>query len=356
MRFTLKRYFAVIPAIAIAAFFTAGRGHAQGGFTVKVVGFKAEARDLSETISLVGTLQANEVVEIKSEISGTIEGVYFTEGDAVKQGDLLIEIDKKKIQAGYVQAEADLKLAQTTVDRYKALIESKAVSQQEYDQATAAFESAKASLDLVNEQLKDAAITAPFDGVMGQRLVSVGQFISQGASLSYLVSQNPIKAEFHVPERFLGEVEKGQKISMKVAAYKEEVFSGELYFIDPQIDALTRTALLKAYVPNDDGRLRSGMFANLDLIVNVKTGAIVIPETALITKGDTVLVYKVKDDQTVEQQAVTPGVRKEGVVEITSGLAPGDVVVTEGHQKLGPGATVEVRFEDLTEKKVYEII
>ena len=319
---------------------------AAGGFTVNVVAFKAQEQDLSQKISLVGSLEANEAVEIKSEIDGTIDAISFNEGENVKKGDLLFQIDQRKLQAEYDQALANLNLAQTTSDRYEALVKSQAVSQQEYDQAAAALQSNKATLELVKERLNDATIIAPFDGVMGQRFVSEGQFISKGVLLSSLISQNPMKAEFRVPERYLSEVAIGQKIDLRVAAYADEDFSGDVYFIDPEIDEITRTALMKAYVPNPQGKLRRGMFANLELIVKIKPNALVIPETSLIVYGDNFSVYTVKQDNTVELKSIKVGMRLKGIVEVTEGLAKDEIVVTEGYQKLGPGSAVNVRFQD----------
>lgn len=329
---------------------------AAGGFAVNVVAFKVEEKDLSQKISMVGSLGADEFVEIKSEISGAIREINFEEGQPVQKGDVLFRIDQRKLQAAYDEALANLKLAKATADRYETLVKTQAVSRQEYDQTVAGLEVNRAAVALSKEQLEDATIIAPFAGVMGKRLVSPGQVISSGTVLTYLVSQDPMKAEFHVPERYLGEISVGQKIELKVAAYRDEIFKGEVYFIDPQIDETTRTALIKAKVPNPQGKLRQGMFANLELIVSVNPKAIVVPETSLIVKGDEVFVYVIKEDNTVDWRKVDIGRRMEGVAEVVSGLSAGEVVVTEGYQKIGPGSTVNPEFESLEKKKPYEII
>lgn len=313
---------------------------------VSVVGFKAVQKPVQNKISLVGTLEANEMVEIKSEIDGTVEEVKFEEGQKVHKGDRLFLIDQKKLMASLDQTEANLKLAESTVERYKTLTESGAISRQEYDQAAANFEITQASVNLSREQLRDATIVAPFDGTMGARTVSAGQVIPKGAGLSFIVNQDPMKANFHVPERYLSQVKIGQNVEMRVAAYPDEIFNGEVFFIDPKIDDLSRTALLKAKVPNADEKLRHGMFANLQLIVNVKNDAIVIPESALIVKGDQISVYTVNEDTTVAIKPVHIGIRMAGFVEATEGVKENDVVVVEGYQKLFPGARTKVRFEE----------
>lgn len=324
--------------------------------TVNVVGFKSQPTDLSDKISVIGSLESNESVEIRSEIGGTVERINFEEGQRVKAGDLLFQIDREKLQASFEQASANLKLAETTASRYKNLVQTKAVSQQEYDQTVATLESNRATVALAKEQLADATIVAPFDGVMGERLISVGQFVAQGTPLGSLYNKDPMKVTFHVPERHIGEIREGQAIEMKVAAFPANVYKGNVYFISPRVDQTTRTVLVKARVPNPEGQLRAGMFANLELILQVKAKAILIPETALIIKGDTVSVYTVGEDDVVALKPVRVGLRREGMVEIVSGLEPEEVVVTEGYQKIGPGSKVNVRFEDPDAKKFYEII
>lgn len=318
-----------------------------GMMAVNVVSYVSQKQDISDRISMVGTLNANESVEIKSEMDGVVEEINFKEGESVQKGRVLFKIDEKKLKASLAQSQANLKLAEATTERYKALIESKAVSRQEYDEAIATLETNSATVDLMNEDLSDATITAPFDGTMGERTVSVGQFVAKGTLLSYLVNQDPMKAEFHVPERHLSRIKTGQEIEIMVAAYPDERFSGEVYFIDPKIDELTRTALIKAYVPNKEGKLREGMFANLSLIVDVRQGALVIPETALIVSGDSVSVFVIDEQKIVHVKTVKTGIRFNGFVEIISGLNNGDIVVTEGYQKIQEGSLVNPRVEEV---------
>ena len=285
-------------------------------------------------------MAANESVEIKSEIDGAVEEINFEEGHKVKKGQLLMSVDKSKLEAALAQSEANLKMAETTSKRYETLIETRAISTQEFDQAQADLAGNRATVDLMKAQLNDATVEAPFDGVMGARMVSLGQFIVKGTSISFLINDNPMKAEFRVSERYLSRIKEKQTIELAIAAYPNEKFKGEVYFIDPQIDELTRTALIKARVPNPDGKLRRGMFANLELIVNVREKAIVIPETALIPKGDVVTVFIIDSEGKAQPRPVKIGLRQGGIVEVTSGLAAGEKVITEGFQKVGPGSKV----------------
>jgi len=336
-----------VTAVAAVIVFAAGCGDGKkgghgrmGGFPVNVVVVEAKAQAVQEKISLVGTMAANESVEIKSEIDGAVEEINFEEGQKVKKGQLLISVDKSKLEATLAQAEANMKMAETTNTRYESLIETRAISKQEFDQAQSSVAANRAAVDLNKAQLKEATITAPFDGVMGDRRVSLGQFVTKGTILTFLINDDPMKAEFYIPERYLSRVKEGQTIELTIAAYPNEKFKGEVYFIDPQIDELTRTALIKARVPNADGKLRRGMFANLELIVNVRENAIMIPDMALIAQGEQVSVFAIDAESQAQPKVVKVGLRQAGMAEILSGLQAGDKVIIEGFQKIGPGSKV----------------
>jgi membrane fusion protein, multidrug efflux system len=264
----------------------------------------------------------------------------------VSAGQMLFMIDSGKLNASVAQAEANSNLAQITFDRLSSLITAGAISQQEYDQAKSDLEAKKAELDLMKAELKETVITAAFKGVMGERKVSIGQFVNMGTSLSYLISHDPMKAEFHVPERFLGQLKEKQTISVSVAAYPKEEFAGEVYFIDPRVDEQTRTALVKAKLPNPDGKLRTGMFANLNLIVSIRPQALVVPEIALIPRGEEVFVFAIDSESKAQMKPVKVGVRYGGKSEILEGLTAGEQVITEGYQKIGPGSVVNPKAPD----------
>lgn len=320
-----------------------------GGMVVPVVGVRVQAHELKDRIALVGTLIANEAVDIKSEIEGLIDEIRFEEGQQVKAGDVLATIDRHKLNAELAQAEANLRLAESTKQRYAMLAATRAVSKQEIDQAAMSDETARAVLERVEAQLKDATVVAPFEGVLGERLVSVGQYVSRGQMLTTLIDGDPMKAEFHVPERYLTQMSEGQRIEISVSAYPGKQFLGEVYFIAPEVNESTRTVLVKAKLPNPDGELRRGMFANLQLVLQVRERAITVPESALMMQGDSVFVYTVDESGVVAMRPVQVGVRLAGEVEILSGIAPDETVVVEGIQKIGPGATVTVRYGEFAD-------
>ncbi|MBI5024137.1 MAG: efflux RND transporter periplasmic adaptor subunit [Candidatus Omnitrophica bacterium] len=205
------------------------------------------------------------------------------------------------------------------------------------------MEAKQAEQELIKARLKETVITAAFGGVMGERKVSLGQFVNQGTTLTYLINQDPLKAEFRVPERFLSQLKDGQSIEVTVAACPDEEFKGDVYFIDPQVEEQTRTALVKAKLPNPEGKLRRGMFANLNLIVSVRSRALVVPEAALIAKGEEVFVFTIDQDNKARMKKVGVGVRLAGKAEIVEGLSEGENVIVEGYQKIGPGSPVKVK-------------
>ncbi|MBI4341903.1 MAG: efflux RND transporter periplasmic adaptor subunit [Candidatus Omnitrophica bacterium] len=323
-----------------------GQGGGWGDMVVQVVGFTAARQPIEETVSLVGTLYANEAVEIMSELDGTVDEIAFEEGQPVTKGQVLVLIDQQKLRASLAEVEARLQLADSTMQRYTALAESNAVSKQEIEKARAEYEAARASLALMHAQLEDATITAPFDGVVSSRQVSVGQLIMRGTRITSVVDPDPMKAEFHIPERYVGQVRPDQLVQLTVAAYPDVPFSGKVYFVDPRVDEATRTVLVKALVPNADGKLHTGMFANLKLVMQARKDALVIPEVALMVQGERTSVFVVGAEDKVEPRPVTTGVRLAGMVEVLDGVRAGETVIVEGLQKLGPGAKVSVRFED----------
>ena len=324
----------------------AGGHKGMGGFATPVVGAKVSAQELLEKVSVVGSLAANEMVEVRAQIESKVTEIHFEEGQKVSKGDVLLVLDRQKLEAMLAESKANLEMTQSTFTRMQALVDGGAVSKQEFDQAQSDLASKKAQVDLITAQLSDTVITASFDGVIGSREISLGQVISKDKILTVLINENPMKVDFHVPERYASRVKVDQEVLLNVAAYPQEVFKGQVYFVDPQVDPLTRTFLVKAKVENPDTKLRRGMFAKLDLVVNQKSDALMIPEIALIPKGEEVFVFIVDQENKAQMSPVKIGIRQAGTVEVLSGLKAGDVVVTEGFQKIGPGSPVAVSFPD----------
>jgi membrane fusion protein, multidrug efflux system len=314
---------------------------------VRVVAIQAEERPVAETLSLVGTLAANEMVEILSETDGVVEAIRFEEGQPVEQGHLLVQLDDSKLAAALAEAEANFRLSQATYQRTQQLHRDQLISQQDFDQAAAMFDFNRAALELRQRQLKDTRILAPFSGIVGSRNISPGQVISKNSTLTWLVDLDPIKVEFHVPERYLGRTRVGQTIDFPVPAFPNLAFTGQIYFISPYVEASTRTAVVKATIPNPDHHLLPGMLATLELTLRVNENAVVIPEAALAqilddSHASLYIVSSAHNPLTAQPRKVQLGVRLPGTVEILSGLQAGELVVVEGIQKIGPGSHIEL--------------
>ena len=339
---------AMVTAVAALLLLTgckpkAGAGGPPGGFPpVQVVAVEARSQPVTESLSLVGSITPNEMVEIQAETEGIIQEVLFAEGQRVEKGQLLIRLDDTKLAASVGEAGSNFKLSQANFERAKQLLRDTLISKQEYDQAAATFDLNQATLGLKQRQLKDARINASFAGISGARKVSPGQVISKGTVLTALVDLDPVKVEVNVPERYLQRLKIGQPLEFSVAAFPGEKFRGEVYFISPQINENLRTALVKARIPNPDAKLRGGMFASMELTLQVRDAAIVIPEPALMSNGDNFSVFVVDKDGKAQIRPVQVGLRLAGRAEVVKGLSAGEKVIVEGVQKLGPGSTVKL--------------
>mgnify|MGYP003335934530 FL=1 len=295
-----------------------------------------ESGPLKETLAAVGSLDAEESVDIKPEVDGEVTSIRLTEGETVKKGDVLLQIDESKQAAVVAEAEADYKLAQETIHRADMLLADGTISKQEHDQTHATFARSEASLKLAKKRLTEYTLTAPFDGILGRRTVSVGQYVTPQTVLVSIYDLDRMKLNFSVPERYSARVTPGQTLQLKVAAYGEETFSGEIYLVEPRVDPGTRTVQVRAFVPNSDHRLKPGMFANLSVAVGTKAQALTIPEECLFPNGSGFAVYR-SANGVAELVPVETGLRVPGKVEILRGLQPGDLVARSGNLRLSPG-------------------
>jgi membrane fusion protein (multidrug efflux system) len=341
-----KRYLVIVVAIiilAVAGYYLwnmkKGAGGPQQGGGLPVVTYKVEPKPLSEDIFAVGTLQANESITVKTEISGKIERIEFTEGQLVQKGDLLLEIDSREYEQELERTKAVYELAESTFNRRNDLSKIGAASKQDRDEARSALTESKAAYEKANINYEKTKIQAPFDGIIGLRSVSVGDYLNAGANITGMVSINPVKVEFSVPEKHFSVLREGLPLFLTVDAWPNKEFLGEIYAINPQIDPDSRNITAKALVPNEEKLLRPGMFGYVTIHVSIKDNALMIPEEGIIPNGDKFSVMKVVEGK-VQPAEVKIGTRKSGMVEITEGVAEGDLVITAGHMKVQPGMPV----------------
>lgn len=308
--------------------------------TVEVVAVKLGP--ISTRVSALGTLQASQSVIVQPEIAGKITKVGFREGDRVKAGTVLIELDRSILSAEAEQAKTTLELAEANFNRAEALAKQGTGTLRSRDESVAAFHNARASVELARARLQKASIIAPFDGVIGLSDVTVGRFLSPGDRIVNLEAIDPLKVDFRVPELFLGALRVGQPVAITVDAFPDRQFNGEVYAIDPLVDVEGRAVRLRARVSNADGVLRPGLFARVQLTVDQRASAMLVPEAAMVPQGQERFVYRVAEGK-VKFTKVTIGERNAGLVEIKDGLSPGDQIVTAGQLKLFDGARVDIR-------------
>jgi membrane fusion protein (multidrug efflux system) len=301
---------------------------------------KADKQTVKETVDIIGSIMARDQVTILSELDSTIKEVAITEGDRVKKGQKLFLLDSVKTAAMLSEAEAAHKLADLSHKRNKGLLENNTISQQAYDEAEAALKSKKARLDLAKDDHSKATITAPFEGMLGERAVSIGQFVTRGQLLLSMVRTDPLDIVGDVPERYLASLKHCKTVEFKSDAYPERTFEAMVEYVSPTIDASSRTIRIKASFSNKDRLLMPGMFGNMSLILEERADSLIIPEACIQMQGANMIVVRVNKEGISEFVPVTTGQRSKGSVEIISGLNEGDLVVVEGWQKIGPGSPV----------------
>lgn len=290
-------------------------------------------------VSAVGSLRSDESVVLRPEVAGRVQALHFQEGAMVKKGQVLVTLDDAIPRAELAQAQANLSLAQSQFQRSQALLKQNFISQQARDEAGSAFRAQQANLALAQARLDKMVIRAPFAGVVGLRAVSVGDYVNQGQDIAPLVAVNPLKVDFRVPEMYLSRIKAGQSLSVRMDALQGAERPGEVYAVSPVVEASGRSVLLRAVVKNDDGALRAGMFARVQLIFNQDV-ALVVPETALAPSGEAQYVFRVRDG-IAQRIQVDVGERRDGQIEILKGLVSGDKVVVSGLQRVIDGGPVE---------------
>lgn len=295
--------------------------------------------ELVRTVEAVGTLRANESVILRPELQGRVEKILFDEGQAVKAGQPMVQLDDDQYRAELAEAVANRDLSDANHRRTEELIKRKVASVTDRDKAYAELQANKARVALKQEALSKMVLNAPFDGIAGLREVSVGDVVTPGQALMHVVDIDPIKVDFRVPELYVESVAPGQQLAITLDAFPGERFSGEIYAIDPQIDARGHSILIRATVSNIEGRLRPGLFTRVELALQRFDDAITVPEEAIVPQGDKQLVYRIVDGKT-DIVPVKLGIRRATMVQVLQGLKPGDVVITAGQIKLRPGAAV----------------
>lgn len=315
----------------------AGASGAKGGGTRALLtdAWIVKTSRLDQSIEASGTLQSNEEVEVKPEINGRITHLYFKEGTTVKKGDLLVKLYDEDLKAQLQKLKLQQQLSKTTLERQENLLKINGISQQDVDVTRNQVSAYGADMDYTQTQIQKTELRAPFSGKLGLRNASEGAIISSATVITTLQQIDPLKMDFAVAEKYRNAIKNGDQVNFYVAGDNKE-YKGSIYAIDPKIDLTTRTVKLRAIVPNSNGVLFPGSFAKVKIVLKGMPDAMMIPSQAVIpgTRDKKVIVA---DKGKAKFVTVETGLRTESAVQITTGLQPGDTVITTGILQLKPG-------------------
>lgn len=319
---------------------TAGAARRSGNSGVEVEVLILRAHPLAETLQLTGTLRADESIDVQAETAGKITEIAFTEGRAVRRGDLLVKINDSELRAARQRAIARREIAELKARRLALLVNNGGVNQQESDTAQSEFAVQEAEVQLIQAQLDKTEIRAPFDSVIGLRFVSVGSLVTPSTRIASLQSVAQLKLDFSVPERHAVHLTPGATVEFSVSGGTQR-HVGKIYAIEPRVDEATRTVLVRALVDNAALTLRPGALAEVSLPLQPWPDALLVPAVAILTSGGGKAVFVVEDGKAKLRPVVT-GLRQQESVQLTSGVKAGDLVVIAGVQQLKSGTAVRV--------------
>src|SRR3989442_1341327 len=306
------------PAACKKANSAGGGGPGGGGFAMPVEVAAAIRDTVVDAIAATGQIDAIQSIELRPEVSGRITDILVREGQEVADGMPLFKVDDAELRAQVAQADAERQLARQALERTKQLIAQHASSTSDLEQAQARSQGADANYDLLKTRLDRTVVRAPFAGVVGWRLVSIGTYVSNQTPLITLQSVNPQHASFQVPERYADRLRRGQLVSFQVAPLPGKNFSGEVVFVDPVVELPARTILIKARVPNPEHQPQAGMFISPRLATEIRPNAAVVPEAPILPVQGPTYDWVVKDGKAHRRQ-LTIGVRTAGRAAIQGG-------------------------------------
>jgi membrane fusion protein, multidrug efflux system len=314
-------------------------GAASGPRAPSVEVAKVEVAKLTDDTQAVGSLRSRQGVVVRPEVSGRISQLNFKDGDRVRKGQLLVQLDDQLQLAQIQQSQAELSIALANHKRNQELVEQNFVSKRSLDESSANLEVAQAKLALSKAAAARLKVLAPFDGITGIRTANVGDYLKDGADVVNMEDIDAVFVDFRLPERFQNKVKKGQTAVVNLDALPGQKFTAYVKAVDPLIDTNGRSVGVRACIDNRQMRLRPGMFARVTAVFGERERALVVPEEAIVPQGQRVLVYKVvdgkdKDEKLAQRVEVKVGIRRPGRVEILEGLVEGDVIVTAGQQRL----------------------
>jgi membrane fusion protein (multidrug efflux system) len=301
--------------------------------------------EFADRIEALGTLAANESVDLTATVTETVSVIHFDDGDRVDRDQVLVEMTSREEHARLEEASATVNEARRQYQRIKPLASEGSAAKSLLDQRKREWETARARLTAIESQLADRLIKAPFDGIVGLRDLSVGALVRPGDLITTLDDDHVMKLEFPVSATYLDVLRPGLQVIASSRAFAERGFTGTISAVDSRIDPVTRSIRVRALIPNPDQLLRPGMLMHVELLKDPRM-ALVIPEESLVPLGEQQFVYIVAPDNSIERRELRIGGRRPGLVEVAEGLADGEQVVTHGHLRIRPGQTVTITAID----------
>jgi len=318
-----------------------GPGGPGGAPAMRVDGVVVKAQPFNNNLAVTGSIEANEQVEIRGQVTGFVQRITFNEGSTVKKGQVLVKVDDSELRAQLAQAQTRQNLASENAERARLLLAKEAISREEYDIATADFRTAKAQTQLIRAQLSKTTITAPFTGRIGLRNISVGAFLSPDIIVANLLNTDPIKINFSVPEKYANQVKTNTEITFTVAGSNKK-YTANVYAIEPGIEATSRTLQLRARAANPAGELLPGSFASVELPLSILDDALLVPTEAVVPVQNGKKVFVAQNGKAKEVMVET-STRTAKDILVTSGINAGDTVLTTGILTLKEGSPVKVK-------------
>jgi membrane fusion protein (multidrug efflux system) len=310
---------------------------------ITVSGSIIRLQTFDNNLSLSGSIEANEQVEIRSEVSGIVKNIYFQEGSNVSKGQILFKVNDIELKAQLTQAKTKESLASENERRAKLLLQKEAISQEEYDVARADLQSSKAQSQLIQAQIEKTSVRAPFSGKIGLRSISPGTYVTPTLLVAKLVNSGQLKITFSIPEKYASQVKKGATISFKVSG-SDQSYSAKVYAIEPEVEIATRTLKVRALADNKNGKLLPGTFADVQLPLDIIKDAVVIPTEAIIPIQNGKKVF-VANKGMAKEVMVETATRTDASILVLSGLKAGDTVLTSGVMSLKDESPIIVKIK-----------
>lgn len=310
---------------------------------ITVSGYVVNLQTFDNNLALSGSIEADEQVEIRSEVSGIVTAIYFQEGSNVSKGQLLFKVNDIELRAQLAQAKTKESLSAENERRAKLLLQKEAISQEEYEVARADYKTTQAQSQLIQAQIEKTSVRAPFSGKIGLRSISPGTYVTPSLLVAKLVNSGQLKITFSIPEKYASQVKKNATISFKVSG-SDQSYSAKVYAIEPEVEIATRTLQVRASASNKDGKLFPGTFADVELPLDIIKDAVVIPTEAIIPVQNGKKVF-IANKGMAKEVLVETATRTDASILILSGLKAGDTVLTSGVMSLKDESPIVVKIK-----------